>query len=289
MTQALREKILSKLQQTFVLPTAIEVIRKLTDMMRAENTSLGDIAEVVNVDPSMVSRFLKLANSVAFGGATEINSVEDAILRLGTQRAQETIVSIAVMSQMTKCKNVNMELFWTHSLAVAFMSEMIASLSPYSDRSKLFYTAGLLHDIGIIAIDQLEPESYGQVIALKEPNTIIGRERAILDTDHAEVGGKMLRKWGLNECIANAAEYHHFPYISIQNESGIVSKIIHLANFVCNHNGIRTNINYDDNSGFSESSWHDLGLSVDIIPEILAQVHTKLEQVHAMLAIVSTK
>ena len=142
----------------------------------------------------------------------------------------------------------------------------------------------MLHDLGILILDQFVCDSYKQVIALAQDKlreTYLV-EREIMGIDHAEVGGLVLKKWHLPPTIVNAALYHHLPN-ECPEESRATTQLIHLANFACNNQGIDSGMDIFPTT-FSQSAWFDSGLSVEDIPEIIEQVNEETAKSTVLVA-----
>jgi len=288
---SIRENIYKKLETEFSLPPSLHITKKLSDIVKRPDTSITDIANVVQYDPALTSRFLRLANSVAFAGSTKVSSVEDAVLRIGFGNVSNIITTFSMIKSLPlQCQHVVINGFWKHSLSVAFTSEMIAQCSekiqgPYDD----YYISGLLHDIGILVLDILETEAYGLVMqeVEKVDKQLFTIETEMLGINHAEVGAAVLKKWNLPLPIVEGVKFHHNPCSPEQTVDSYLAKVVHLANFACNDQGIG-NTATPFFGRFSEGAWDDIGLQVENIPQIIDYVTQRIDEVTAILEVATT-
>ncbi|HCJ11753.1 MAG: hypothetical protein A2Y14_03295 [Verrucomicrobia bacterium GWF2_51_19] len=283
-----REDVLSFLEEDFNLPSPLNVVTKLSNIIEQQDASASDVAGVIQYDPSLTGKLLKLSNSAAFRGSTAITCIEDAVLRIGFRRIKTLVLSLSLIDTFPKCNILDQYKFWKHSLSTAFTAEMIAQSivklpPPYDD----FYVTGLLHDLGVLVLDQFTPETYltlrGELIHSK--SHLSDLERQHYGIDHAELGACMLRKWNLPDTLITATKLHHESGEAIRNHS-LQAKILHLANFACNKQSLFNSIENEQEALYTESGWRASGLPISDIPSIVEYVTQKIEQVSAILEVV---
>lgn len=269
----IRLKIIERLEDGDELPTFPDVALRLNQLIERGDPSIEQIAEIIEYDPVLTTRMLRLANSAAYGG-NDIDDVRTAVVRIGMQSVRDVVMSLSLINNMPHSTLINYQKFWMHSISVAYASTLIERYSTKNVRPhKQCYIAGLLHDLGILMLDHLLGEQYNEVIALSQ-NTeqelhLLEREK--IGVDHCEVGSFILKQWGLAEPIVQACLYHHEPLLDTSDDA-MVTKTVHMANFVCNNQGIHNGTGSFP-QGFSESAWFDSGLDIDDIPEIINRAH----------------
>ena len=186
-----------------VLPTLPEVALKVRDTLEDENASLADVAKVITSDAALSARLIQIANSPLLRASRQIESVEAAVTRMGSDMVRNLVTSIA-MEQMfqatTDATDKRLRQTWEHSTEVAAISHALASqftkLKP--DQALL---AGLVHDIGILPI-LTRAEDYPELLA-DEP--MLDR---IIRQAHTRLGAAILAKWNFPaELIAVAADH----------------------------------------------------------------------------------
>lgn len=175
----------------------------------ADNQSLTDFADKIAQDPPMVIRILRVANSPFYGMSREISSLRQAIVLLGLNRVRDMLLGVCFSKMLpVRHKDFDYPLFLHHSMAVADCARQLAIYTGMGQ--DIAFTAGLLHDIGLLVIVLLFPDDFSRIINEPRPNRV-ETERRILGFDHMEIGGKVARYWNLPVVIQEAIEQHETP------------------------------------------------------------------------------
>jgi len=204
-------KLLADLQgeiesNELTLPTLPEVALKVRDAVEADNTSAGQIAELVATDAALSARLLQVANSPLYRARNPIDSLQTAIARMG-YGVVRNLVSTLVMRQMfqatTDALDLRLRRLWEHSVQVAAISRVIAGQVNGLQKDQAML-AGLIHDIGALPI-LVRAEDIPE---LKEDETLLDR---VIDHLHPALGAKILSSWQFPpSLIAVAAEHEDF-------------------------------------------------------------------------------
>lgn len=136
------------------LPTIPDISLKIRRAISNSNANNNKIAKVVQLDPAITARLIKIANSPLYRGRKQIESCPEALTRLGLKAAQDFITSFALKSVFkAKSKGIQkrMQNLWTHSSYVAAISAVLAHKTPGFDPDRAML-AGLVHDIGVVPI-----------------------------------------------------------------------------------------------------------------------------------------
>jgi HD-like signal output (HDOD) protein len=281
------DDILDKIERKRDLPTLPDIAVKLSRMITDGHSSAPDIAKVLQFDPVLAGRVLHLANSTIYGTSSRVGSVSQAVTRIGFKRLKDLVLSLTLMQAFSHCKTrLDFRSFWRHSLAVAFASQVIERRASHTEGpTDNSFAAGLLHDIGILLFYMYANDSYQQVVtyARLENHELHEAETTILGIDHAEAGALLLEHWNLPLLVWESTRYHHQPYPQ-GFSTDVLAKVVHLANFACNNQGISNGVETFP-STFSSSAWYDVGLSVDDIPEIIDEVNRLTAEADAIIAI----
>ncbi|MBS4049856.1 MAG: HDOD domain-containing protein, partial [Methylomonas sp.] len=120
------------------------------------NQNLSNLADRISQDPPMAVRVLRVANSPFYGMSREIGSLQEAVVVLGLNRVRNLLLGVGFMNVLPVYhRNFDYSLFWHHSMAVADCSRQLAMHTGIDQ--DIAFTAGLLHDIGLLAIVLLFP------------------------------------------------------------------------------------------------------------------------------------
>jgi len=207
-----------------------EVALDVLSMAHEPDCSIPVLSEKIEQDPGLTGNMLRMANSAYFGHMKNITSVKDIVARLG----MDAIKVIAITSASAGLFRLSQAAYalgrgelWRHSVAVAVLAKIIARHARARDTAAI-YTAGLLHDVGKVILDQpLQMESYSRDESDRQTD-LLALERKLLHTDHAEVGMALLVKWGLPEAVFVPVGLHHD--LTRPQSKNMDVKIIYLAN-----------------------------------------------------------
>jgi len=274
------------------LPNYVMLINKA---IKDPDVSIKQVAELISQDIGLTIRILNIANSVLYRQTyKETVSINDAVKRIGFDEIRSICLSIALskffqFDHETYRKNlVNL---WMHSLAVAFTSEVIIGFCSPEVRDNLeedlIYSAGLLHDVGLVVICQQKPALYEELSSTynRDRGFLPDIERDIFGYSHAEVGQFLLRYWDFPDKISEIVRYHH-EHEKAGDEIKPYAKILHIADSICTQYG------YSDDveaivEPFDVSAWHDLGLKDENIQDIIKVVEDKIKKAELFVAISS--
>jgi len=180
------------------LPTIPDVSFKIQRVINDSAANNNKIARVVQMDPSITARLIKVSNSPLYRGRRKIESCPEALTRLGLQSAQQIITTLALKSVFNAKSPVirkKMQELWQHSSYVAAISAVLAHKTPGFDPDKAML-AGLIHDIGILPI---------LAYADKQPD-ILAKPRDLTETVRqlrVQIGVQILNKWDFHEDFEN--------------------------------------------------------------------------------------
>lgn len=192
------------------LPTLPTVATRLLSISSAEDVNLDEIIHLIESDPAMSTTILRMCRSADKGLGDQITTVRRAVIMLGLETVQVAALSVHVFDQLQNDDHegaFDYNGFWVHSLTVACGAESIARAHPSLGVSPdEAYLAGLLHDLGKVALDLILPKAYERVLemAAKKRCALCLIERTMLGLDHHTAGKRLAEHWGLPEKIRDA-------------------------------------------------------------------------------------
>jgi putative nucleotidyltransferase with HDIG domain len=231
----IRDTIATMLSEKIgALPGMEQTLRKLSDIVANPDSTAGNVAEAVRFDPALAAKVLRLANSAYVGLPRAIDSIKSAVVLLGQKR----VYSVALTAGVLKAMNIKdgtplSQLdFWRHSVAVGMIAESISKSVRRQGAvdSDGAFTAGLLHDIGKLALASFLPGPFRESAERCIENGIPFFQAEQGEMSHVVAGRLLAEKWNFPEDLSNAIAWHHKP---LKNAAGkrIVS-IVHLADAV---------------------------------------------------------
>jgi HD-like signal output (HDOD) protein len=189
-----------------ILPSANSPRGKLWHLVNSPESSIDEVAEVIQLDSTLASRILRVANSSAYGiGAA---TIPEAILALGLKVVREQVFNEGVFKQYSGwVLPVEWDLFWLRNIFVARLCERIAGR--YSTTNGSEYLSGLIHDMGWLFLAAYQPEEYVRLFTVGKP--VIEAEKEILAFGHAEISAAIAARSLLPDLAMDAIRHHHEP------------------------------------------------------------------------------
>ncbi len=206
-------------------------VARLAGIVGDPESNAAGIAQVIEFDQALTANVLRLANSAWSGAQRHIDTVRDAVLRLGGARILELAVGQHIAGPMSqRCNGYELGEYelWRHSVAAALAAERLGRFTSKPVPGSAF-TAALLHDIGKLVLNRhINRNLLGQIYAMMDERRIpyLQAERELFGTDHAEVGGHVARHWKFPDVLVHAIERHHDPDV----EPNPVLDAVHIAN-----------------------------------------------------------
>jgi putative nucleotidyltransferase with HDIG domain len=225
-----REQLRQSLQELPALPrAALQALAALRD----DDSSTEHCAALIGHDPALAARTLRLANSSLYGAPGRVNSVRDAVNRLGRQTVS-SVLTLATLSRQfegASCPGFSYAGFWRHALGVALATRGLARALDRSDEPA--FTVGLLHDIGRLALAVHFPQATSEALCrgpahAGAPQTL---EREVLGADHLEVGAQVAAQWNFPPEILVAIAGHHTPRGAAGGAASLAD-LVHVADAI---------------------------------------------------------
>jgi HD-like signal output (HDOD) protein/nitrogen-specific signal transduction histidine kinase len=255
------------------LPSLPQVLLRILDAIHGERADLQHIANIIHQDTAMTARLLTVANSSYYGRAKVCQTVERALLFLGTDTVK-TIVITASIKQFFNRFHPNhqpfIKAFWRRSLVAANFSHILANLTGYATPEEA-YLAGLMMDVGQLVLLNQDDRGYLECWSKSEDDrALLTLERDCFQRGHDEAGADLVDSWQLSGFMADAIRYHHEPGSHILDAHHLV-KIINLASLLSASGEVSDEaINQADQL---------FGLNEALTRELLARISADVERI----------
>jgi putative nucleotidyltransferase with HDIG domain len=223
-----------------------QVARKVVDLVQNENSTAGQLAELLEKDPNITARILKIANSAFYGLRREVKTVQQAIVILGFKSLRSMVVASSSKA-LHKRFGITEQLMWDHSIGAAIAAKIISEGMP-SAVGEVAFVGGLLHNVGKTIMNNESPKAYVEVMkrVYNDGVSPIEAETDVFGYSHPEVGYLIAEKWGLPGELVNLIRYHHIDRIPEPEKANLLSNHItksalcsvELATHMCEFLGI---------------------------------------------------
>lgn len=216
-----------------------DVFVKVHEVIRSETSNASDFAAVIQQDPSLTARLLRLANSPLMGVRGTVDTITRAVTLVGTQRLYNLTLAVSAVSSFSRlsAELVNMNTFWRHSVFTGLLAKGMAGACDVLHPERLF-VAGLLHDVGFLVLFHRVAPVMQDLLATSggDEGTLHTLERDTLGFTHAEVAARMFQTWGLPEPLVNAVAAHH----TYDSDAPVDNKILFFADALAGHTDLGT-------------------------------------------------
>jgi HD-like signal output (HDOD) protein len=274
------EELVQDCTSIFTLP---EIYFRVREVVDDPNSTMGDLAEVLKLDPAISARILRIVNSPIYGFPKQIDTISRAVSLLGTQAITDLVTATTVGKAFAKVPIQLMDVskFWHRSVLCAVLAGKIAKSCGIKD-SERFFVEGLLRDLGHFVLYQYAPERAQS--ALIEAGyldaSLAEVERSNIGCDFAEVGAELVRSWGMPMEIEQAIRHQLSP-----DEAGdyvLHASIVHLAGEVVDYEE-RDPKRRPAEVPFDPQAMTATGFVLANLPELMTDAQAQLNDVLALV------
>lgn len=203
------------------MPAFRSSVQRLLLLAADLNADSREIVQVIETDPLMTVKILKVINSPFYGLVQKISSVQRAVVHLGINTIKNLALSVAAIGVLPTKNQAGFDThaFLLHSLTTAALCKLLADrLKVPLTQSSDYFVAGLLHDFGKIVFAEFIPTTYKQVLdaANEQGINLFQAELDILGTDHSQAGKLLAEHWGLADELVEAIDHHHSEHLHTQ-------------------------------------------------------------------------
>lgn len=227
------EEIIKDMKTLVSLPDAVVRANELLDSKKAGTEEIG---AVINHDPALAARLLKLVNSAFYNFPAQVDSVSRAITLIGTDELRALIMASSVTQSFKNISPdiIDMDAFWNRSVYCGLVAKKLMMLAQSGKGESMFLT-GLLHDVGRLVLLACQPEQAEKIHALasKTGQRLAEAETQILGFRSTALGSALLESWHLPKSLWEPVRYQHQPEAA--DDFAAETRILNLALTVMDH------------------------------------------------------
>jgi len=276
------EKLFKHIGTVASLPVVGQRVLALTE---SENVSPEELRNAIHQDPVLVDRILRRLNSSYFGLSQKVTDVRMAVELLGVREIRNLAITVCMSKIFEGDGNhgtYRREALWSHSVAVGVCARLISRVSGRGVPEEA-YVGGLLHDIGLILLDQTLRRHFVRVLDAIRPNiSTCSVEMQQLSFDHAMLGGFVAQRWNFAQQIVDAIAYHHAP-LSYTGPYKDMLYLVTIANYLCSRAG-RTSLGVHNVTPPPDELYSGLGVDHVSLTIICSELEATLDKAEALAA-----
>jgi len=266
------------------LPALPQAVLELQAALGRDDVSFDRLADAISHDQALAAKTLRLANSSFYGLPGRVASIRDAIAVLGLRQVGMALTAAAVSGAFAgvQCPGFDMTAYWRHSVACGICTRLIGDELRLDGGAA--FTAGLLHDIGRLALAARAPDALAEALAhrRRDDGLIWQSEREVLGIDHMEIGAKVAERWHFGHDIIDAIRLHHAPPADAGRP---VADAVHVANAIVHALDVAGDAD-DMVPPVSAPVWNRLGLTAEQCARVFEGTEAALNEVCAALGVV---
>ncbi len=204
------EEFVEKFSEVTTFP---HVVAQLTNLINDSGSTMKQFEDVIQMDPILVVRVLKLVNSSAFSLMQKVDSIARAIAFLGMRNLHNLAVTDSLHGMFGEdsgpATSFSRKQLWLHSAATALTSKTVAERI-FGKKGDEAYLCAILHDIGIIVEAQVFPNEFFHICEQCEEETqFTSLEQKAFQTNHSEIGYHITRHWNMPTEVSETILAHH--------------------------------------------------------------------------------
>jgi len=268
------------------MPAFPQAVTRVLELTAKAECSPKELVQVIEHDPIMTVKILKLVNSAFYGLPRPINSINHGVVYIGINTIKNLALSIAAIGMLPKKTSIDFDMdeFLLHSLGVGAVAKKLAGRLGFNDKDAAdFFIAGLLHDFGKVVLAQFKGEEFQQALQLAGSGNIslAAAEQSIFATDHAQIGGLLAETWKLPPNLIDSIRFHHEPEANSHDNALI--DCIYAANAIVNSIPVGFSGNHHVEE-FPERIEQLFRADLTTLKEQLGDLSTEIQQARAFIS-----
>jgi putative nucleotidyltransferase with HDIG domain len=192
------------------LPPFPQVVVRVLQLANNEKAPLHQLCDLISSDPAFASEVLTVSNSLLYAPRYSSTTIEQAVAALGENTLKGMCVTVGVRAYLGNAMSYSaMRNMWRHNLACAMVAERIAGAGSIDKDTA--YTAGILHDVGRVALAVIQPKGYAALLDKHHgpAASMLLAEREMFGLDHCEAGRQLIADWKLPKSFEAVVADHH--------------------------------------------------------------------------------
>lgn len=273
------------------LPSLPAVVSKVLNLMgKVRGADIATLSEIIGKDPALTARVLRVANSPFYGFKGEISTIDRAIVVIGFDEMKSILLSTNIVNMFKKKQNhFSYNKFWQYSVTTAIIARFVAKTHKHNMCGDAFVSA-LLHEIGILIIDQYFPKEFEEIIKnVNSKKTLLASEVMTLGVNHKDVGCWLVEKWNLPSQFSDVLQHYDSPELADKNK--LLCSIVHLSIYLTKK--MKAGATLDTELKISETIWsifetNGILITPDDEDTLMEKIRGEIEKHNDFIALITT-
>jgi len=209
----MERKLLDRIRECPTLPSLPAVALRVLELTERPDFDLADVGRVISKDPALSSKILRTVNSSFYGNGHTVSTISQALVLLGSQAVRTLVIGFSLGGGIVQTKTTAFDRasYWRRCIYAATAAKTVCERLQLAQQEACFL-AGLLMDIGMLALDQVLGEEYGAVTGRAPSHgDFPSMEMQCLGLTHATASGFLARMWKFPLALQVPMENHHQP------------------------------------------------------------------------------
>ena len=274
------EPLFARLGELCSLPA---IAQKVIQVAEDSESDADDLVQVIEQDAAVAARIMKVVNSSYCGTRGDVADLKTALTLLGNDRVRNLALAVSIgnlFGRQSPFGQLDPERLWDHSVCVATISRLVAQRTKTCNPDEA-YLVGLLHDLGLLFINQHLHKLTPRVLARCGTGvSLCEAERAVLAFDHAQLGAYVAWRSNFPERLLLAIDFHHDP-ANCPEAGADLTRVVSVANYLATRYG-RGSIEGRRLPAPTEAMLEPMGLDLGSLRELWAQLPEAMEHVNQL-------
>ena len=277
------ETLFQRLSELSSLPSiALRIIEAAVD----EHTDAEDLRQLIERDPALAAHIIRIVNSSFYGVRQEVADLRSAIALLGTKQIRNVAITVFVSRQFSPSNNkdtLDRNQLWSHSMAVGAVARLLAKTLHVADPEEA-YLAGLLHDMGLLIIDQHLARHVPRIrTSMQEGLSLHEAVHRILTFCPSQLGAYVAWRSKFPSRLVTSIEFHHKPE-DYKGDDRQLTDLVAVSDYIATRSGAGV-MREAEPIAPNQSVFERLSLNEERLSDIWSQIDETLEATKAMAAI----
>lgn len=202
------------------------VASRVLSLAAGDRFSAHELATLIASDQALSAKLLRLANSAYYGFPRRITTVRDAVVLLGFRAVRSAALATCLVDALPGSNMLRYREFWQFSVSVGMAAELLArSEGTHQDDA---FTAGVLHGIGRLALDQYAPEVFAAAVerSRMQGAPLTRAERELLGFSSADLGGALATHWNFPPALVEAVAGHELNPAQLPDRRSLTAHVV---------------------------------------------------------------